>query len=168
MVPCGYVIALTDRQRKRVLEQAWPRVYQEERPVVGEEVPIADDVTLLVLGATLEKGKGWLVEYALRDFRPRLLRDSPFGGYTTVPGRALRFEGEAVPASFQDTLTAEAHAFDTVRADAGLSREAEKRGVVDWLRDTLQECQARGIDTSSVEYVTQRQVARLRRRLANT
>lgn len=126
---------------------------------------VSEGLTLVVRGGQLD-GEEWVVQYELEDYRLRLLADSPFGGYTHVPGRALRREPEAVSAEYQTQLSAEAECVRELRAEGKVEQEISDLGIARALDQTLRLAKTKGVDTSSVEHVTQRQLARLRRRMA--
>lgn len=159
------VLALSTRQ-KRMLERGdWPSIFTEAQPVEAQHVKVTDGLTFVVEGSRLVKGHGWKVQYHLVDMRPRLLKNSPFGGTTKVPGFALHGEPEMVTEEYEAKLVAEAHAIATLRESSKVEATRATDDVAEWLDKTLKECRSKGIDTSSVEFITRNQVARLQRRL---
>ena len=159
------VLSLSPQMKRRLERGEWPAIFSQEKPEPNHSVRVTEGLTLVVAGSVLAKGKGWAVKYHLVDMRPRLLKDSPYGGYTKVPGFALRGEPEAVSEEYEEKLVAEAHAIATLRESSKVEATGAADDVVEWLDRTLKECRAKGIDTTSVEFITRNQISRLQKRL---
>lgn len=89
-------------------------------------------------------------------------------GYTSNP-RAAVDNFEAVDDATLQRFAAEAVAIHTLveerRGEKAAETRREKHTLDEDLADALREADAKGVDTSSVRFVTERQIARLRRRL---
>ena len=160
------MVSLTGRQRTRILAGELGPVLLHEEPARGATLAVDDWVSITVTEVEWDREKeAWLVGYSVTDYRPRLLRRSALAGYTDRPEYAVWDEPEAVDREWEDQQAARAASVQKLRETYAASEWVTRRGLAEGLAEVIAECRAKGIDTSSVEHVTQRQIGRLRARL---
>jgi hypothetical protein len=153
-------LPLTRQQRKALFAGEHPRITLTEQkfqalPEHLRFIPLSAKVGLSVAGFELAQKDEWVLLYALKDDRPRLLRArtrsagyeeglrddltgaelvkaSEASGYTHSPGAALRGSGEEVSRADQER-------FKKQSTDPALqllrSHRAEVKGALDRIRD---------------------------------
>lgn len=104
---------LTDSQRRQILRRNYPFLKLEPDAAKALEpstVTINQQVWVEVRGVKRDKKAGWFVDYAVHDYRPRLMRRNPGGGaYTHSVQLAVAQEDvDAVPEDYQKELTVRA------------------------------------------------------------